>query len=319
MKILIADKFEQVGIDELKKVTKDVACEPGIKDDVLVKRVREFDPTILIVRSTKVPAAVMDAGKQLKVIIRAGAGYDTIDVPAATKHGIKVSNCPGKNSVAVAELVMGLMLALDRRIPDNVADLRAHKWNKKEFSKARGLKGSTLGLVGAGQIGREVARRALAFDMNVLFYDVIPNIKLVDSPNCKQVELERVLREADVISVHVPGGDSTRNLINAERIGMMKRNVLFINTSRATVVDEAALVAALKEKRIRGAALDVYANEPPAEGTTFTGPVADLPNLYGTHHIGASTEQAQLAVAEETVRIVKEFEGNGKVLNCVNP
>ncbi len=319
MKILIADKFEAWGIDKLNTLADEVKVEPELKEASLKQRIGEFDPTILIVRSTKVPGEIQDAAQSLKLIIRAGAGYDTIDCQGAKQRGIKVANCPGMNSVAVAELAMGLVISLDRRIPDNVADLRAHKWDKKGYSKARGLKGRTLGLVGVGRIGTEVAKRALAFDMNVLFYDVLPDIQPADHPNCKRATMEEVLGNSDYVSVHVPGGDATRHLINAERLALMQPHAALVNTSRASVVDEAALIRALKEGRIRAAALDLYENEPPADGKTFDAPIADVPNLYGTHHIGASTEQAQLAVAEETVRIVAEFKNTGNVPNCVNP
>jgi D-3-phosphoglycerate dehydrogenase len=318
MKILIADKFETVGINGLKELEAEVACEPGLKDDALARRIAELDPTILIVRSTKVKADALSAGKQLKLVIRAGSGYDTIDVPAATQRGVKVANCPGMNAVAVAELVMGLMIALDRRIADNVADLRAHKWNKKEYSKARGLKGGTLGIIGAGRIGTEVAKRALAFEMRVLYYDVVPDLVPVKHPDCRRATIEDIFRQADVITLHVPGTGDTRHLVNAARLALMKPNALLINTSRASVIDEPALVRALKEGKIRGAAVDVYENEPAADAPTIESPLADVRGLYGTHHIGASTEQAQLAVAEETVRIVREFKNAGCVLNCVN-
>ena len=319
MKVLIADKFEAFGIAELKKIADEVTCEPELKDESLTKRVAEYDPTILIVRSTKVGADTLKAGKQLKVVIRAGSGYDTIDVKAASERGVKVSNCPGMNAVAVAELVLGHMLNMDRRIADNVADLRAHKWNKKEYSKARGLKGGTLGIVGMGRIGTEVAKRALAFDMKVLWYDVIADLKPLDHPNCKRAPLDQIFREADVITLHVPGTGDTKHLVNAGRLATMKPNAMLINTSRASVVDEPALLAALREKKIRAAAVDVYENEPAADAKEITSPLADVANLYGTHHIGASTDQAQTAVAEETVRIVAEFKKTGKVRNCVNP
>lgn len=319
MRILIADKFETVGVEELKKVADEVACEPGLKDETLAKRVGEYDPDLLIVRSTKVNAETLKAGKQLKVVIRAGSGYDTIDVAAAKERGIKVSNCPGMNAVAVAELVFGLMLAIDRRIPHNVIDLRAHKWNKKEYSKARGLKGSTLGIVGVGRIGSEVAKRALAFDMHVLYYDVIPTLKPADHPNCRRAELDELFRQSDIVTLHVPGTGDTKHLVNAQRLATMKPHAVVINTSRASVVDEKALIQALKEGRIRAAAADVYENEPTADAKEITSPLADLPNFCGTHHIGASTDQAQLAVAQETVRIVREYKKTGQVVNCVNP
>ncbi len=319
MKVLIADKFEAFGIAELKKIADEVACEPDLKDATLTKRVTEFDPTILIVRSTKVNADTLKAAKQLKIVIRAGSGFDTIDVAAAKERGVKVCNCPGMNAVAVAELVMGHMINMDRRIADNVADVRAHKWNKKEYGKARGLKDGTLGIIGMGRIGTEVAKRSLAFDMNVLWFDVIPDLKPLDHPNCKRSTVEQIFKEADVITLHVPGTGDTKRLVNAQRLATMKPNALLINTSRASVIDEPALIAALKEKRIRAAAVDVYENEPGADAKEITSPLADVPNLYGTHHIGASTDQAQNAVAQETVRIVREFKKTGKVRNCVNP
>ena len=318
MRILIADKFEAVGIDQLKQVADEVVCEPELKDDSLKQRIAEFEPTVLIVRSTKVQAPALDAGKQLKLVIRAGSGFDTIDIGRAKERGIKVSNCPGMNAVAVAELVMGHMIALDRRLGDNLADLRAHKWNKKLYSKARGLKGRTLGIIGVGRIGSAVAQRALAFDMNILFYDIIPDIKPADHPSCKRAEMDEIFRNSDFITLHVPGTGETKHLVNADRLATMKPEAAIINTSRASVIDEPALIKALKEGRIRAAAVDVYENEPPADGKTIDSPLADVPNLYGTHHIGASTDQAQLAVADETVRIVREYKASGEVLNWVN-
>jgi D-3-phosphoglycerate dehydrogenase / 2-oxoglutarate reductase len=318
MKILIADKFEAFGIQQLKEITDGVVCEPELKDDTLTKRIAEFDPVILIVRSTKVQAPQLDAGKSLKLVIRAGSGVDTIDVPHATKKGVKVANCPGMNAIAVAELVMGHMINMDRRIADNVADVRAHKWNKKEYSKAGGLKGRTLGIVGVGRIGSAVAKRALAFEMNVLYYDVIPDIKPADDPHCKRASLDEVFKQSDVITLHVPGTGDTKHLVNAARIATMKKGAMIINTSRASVVDEPALIAALKSGQIKAAAVDVYDNEPAADAKEITSPLADVPGLYGTHHIGASTDQAQAAVAEETVRIVREFKKSGKALNAVN-
>jgi D-3-phosphoglycerate dehydrogenase len=318
MKILIADKFEDVGIAGLKELTDQVACEPGLKDDALTRRISEYDPDILIVRSTKVQAPQLDAGKNLKLVIRAGSGYDTIDVAHASRRGIRVANCPGMNSVAVAELVLGMMIAVDRRIPDNVQDLRAHRWNKKEYSKARGLKGRTLGIIGMGRIGTEVAKRALAFEMEVLWYDVIPDYNPLPHPHCRRTDLETIFRQSDFISLHVPGTGDTKHLVNAQRLALMKPEAVLINTSRSSVIDEAALIEALKAGKIRAAAVDVYENEPPADAKEIHSPLADLPNLYGTHHIGASTEQAQIAVAHETVRIVREYKNTGKVLNAVN-
>lgn len=319
MRVFIADKFEQWGIDQLRGMCSALASEPGLKADELKRKLSDFNPEVLIVRSAKVPDDVMAAAPKLQLIVRAGAGVDNIEMPAASRRGIMVSNCPGMNSAAVAELTIGLMVALDRKIPDNVIDLRTRKWKKNEYSKAGlGLKGRTIGIVGAGAIGTEVARRALAFDMNVLYYHLGRQRRLVDHPNCVRAELDDLLRKSDVVSIHVPGGETTKRLIDERRIGLMKKSAVLINTARGDVLDQEALIRALKEGRIRGAALDVFNNEPAANAEAIDSPVCECPNLYGTHHIGASTEQAQLAVAEETVRIVAHFKQTGQALNCVN-
>jgi len=172
MKVLIADKFEKSGIDGLQAAGCEVVFEPDLKDATLVEALAKTQADVLVVRSTVVTEAMFDAGK-LALVVRAGAGYNTIDVKAASRRGIYVSNCPGKNSIAVAELVFGLMTALDRRIPDNVVELRGGKWNKKEYSKAKGLYGATLGILGFGKIGQEVAKRAMAFGMNLVIWSEI--------------------------------------------------------------------------------------------------------------------------------------------------
>jgi D-3-phosphoglycerate dehydrogenase len=319
MKILIADKFEDVGLEQLQQIADEVTREPELKDAALAERLAAFQPEVLIVRSTKVQREQLGAAKSLKLVIRAGSGYDTIDFATAKEMGIKVANCPGMNAVAVAELAMGHLINLDRRIADNVACLRSHQWDKKGFSKARGLKNSTLGIVGMGRIGTELAKRALAFEMNVLWYDVMPDLQPLEHPNCRRADLDTVIREADYLSLHVPGTGDTKHFINAERLAQMKPHAAIINTSRASVIDEAALIQALNAGTIRAAALDLYENEPAADAKEIDSPLCEHPAVYGTHHIGASTEQAQLAVAEETVRIVRTFKETGEVLHCVNP
>lgn len=319
MKILVADKMEPWGLDQLKGLADQLSYEPDLKDDALKQRLAEFDPDVMTVRSTKVPAQIQAASKSLKLIIRAGSGFDTIDIQAASERGIRVSNCPGMNAIAVAELTMGLILALDRRIPDNVIDLRAHNWKKKHYAKAgRGLKGRTLGIIGAGRIGAEVAKRALAFEMNVLYYHIGRQLELVDHPNASRAAIDDLIRRSDIVSIHVPGGGGTKHLLDARRIAMLKPGAMVINTSRAGVIDEPALLQALKEGKLRGVGLDVFADEPAAESPIITSAIADHPNCYGTHHIGASTEQAQMAVAEEVVRIIAHFKATGEALNCVN-
>jgi D-3-phosphoglycerate dehydrogenase / 2-oxoglutarate reductase len=317
MRILIADKFEQSGRDGLQSLGCEIGYQPDLKDDALVDAIRKESPDVLVVRGTKVTEPMLDAGP-LKLVVRAGAGYNTIDVAAASRRGIYVSNCPGKNSIAVAELAFALILALDRRVADNVIALRQGEWNKKEFSKARGLFGRTLGLIGVGKIGQEMIPRARAFGMPVVAWSrslnldraALLGVELKSSPN-------EVASAADVVSVHLALNPETKGLLGAEFFNSMREGAYFINTARGEVVDQAALAAAMKSRGIR-AGLDVYAVEPTSATGAFQDDIVKEEGLYGTHHIGASTDQAQEAIAAETVRIVKEFKGTGKVPNVVN-
>ncbi|MFQ5776713.1 MAG: NAD(P)-dependent oxidoreductase [Terriglobia bacterium] len=317
MKVLVADKFPDTAIERMKASGLAVIYKPDLKGEALASAVKESAPAVLVVRSTKVTAAVLD-GSQLGLVIRAGSGYDTIDVAAASERGIYVSNCPGKNSTAVAELAFGLMLALDRRIADNVAELRAHKWNKKEFAKARGLCGRTLGLIGVGQIGRLMITRARAFGMPVVAWS-----RSLTEEKARALGVERkstaeeVAGAADVVSVHVALTAETKELCGEKFFAALRPGAYFINTSRGGVVNETALAKAVREKGIR-AGLDVYAKEPATTSGAFEGDIIELGGVYGTHHIGASTEQAQEAIAEETLRILQEYRETGHVPNVVN-
>ena len=323
MKVLVADKFEQSGLEALKAAGCEVLFQPDASGDALVAAIRESRAPVLVVRSTPVTAAMLDAGA-LSLIVRAGAGVNTIDVAGASERGIYVSNCPGKNSVAVAELTMGLILAIDRRIPDNVADLRAGKWNKKEYAAAKGLMGQTLGLLGFGHIGQEVARLARAFGMPVLVWS--RRFSENDSARDRAAEsfdieivpsAEDLVEQADVISVHLALTKDTRGFVNSALLSHVKPGAIFINTARADVVDHDALARAVKDKGLR-LGLDVFANEPSASTGAFADPLVSQPGVYGTHHIGASTEQAQEAIADETVRIIRTFKDTGRVPNVVN-
>ena len=317
MRVLIADKFEQSGRDGLESLGCQVSYEPDAKDDSLVAAITSTSPDVLVVRGTKVTEPMLDAGP-IKLVVRAGAGYNTIDVAAASKRGIYVSNCPGKNSIAVAELAFALILALDRRVADNVVTLRQGQWNKKEFSKARGLFGRTLGLIGVGKIGQEMVPRAQAFGMPVVAWSrsLTPERAAHLGVEYKQTPLD-VARSADIVSVHLALKPETKGLIGAEFFNAMKEGSYFINTARGEVVDQAALTQAMKTRGIR-AGLDVFAVEPTTGTGEFQDPIVSETNLYGTHHIGASTDQAQEAIAAETVRIVREFKETGKVPNVVN-
>ena len=318
MKVLIADKFEKVGIDGLKELGCTVLSQPDVKADALPAAIAAADPQVLIVRGKKVTAEALKAGTGLALVIRAGAGIDTIDVATASSLGVFVSNCPGKNSIAVAELVLGLLLSCDRRIPDQVAELRAGSWNKGEYSKARGLHGRTLGIVGLGQIGREIAGRARAFGMRVVAWS--RNLTHAEADRLgvayAQTPLE-VARLSDAVSINVAANADTRHLVNAEFLAAMRPGAYLINTSRGSVVDEAALEQAVRDKGIR-AGLDVFADEPAGSSGSFGNAIVQAPGVYGTHHVGASTDQAQVAIAHEVIRVVQTFKETGEVPNVVN-
>jgi D-3-phosphoglycerate dehydrogenase len=330
MKVLIADKFETSGVAGLKAAGCEVVHQPDLKDETLTRAIAETQADVLVVRSTRVTEPMLDAGR-LSLVVRAGAGYNTIDVAAASRRGIYVSNCPGKNSIAVAELTMALILALDRRVPDNVAELRAGRWNKKEFSQARGLHGQVLGLLGAGSIAREVIRRAAAFGLEIVLWS--RRFDGQDRPLAEEEAQElgiepaaaialaptpaEVAARCDILSVHLALKPETRGLVGAPLLARLKPGAMVINTSRGEVVDHQALAAAIRDKGLR-VGLDVFGTEPATATGEMNDPIVGLPNVYGTHHIGASTDQAQEAIAAETVRIVRTYLQTGKVPNVVN-
>ncbi len=315
MRLVIADKFPDRFLGEFKSLGLEVTYAP----ESTAERLREIarEATILVVRSTKVTRETIEQARSLAVIIRAGAGYDTIDVTAASERGIFVTNCPGKNSVAVAELTMGLLLALDRRIPDNTADLRKGQWNKKEYGKADGLKGKSLGLAGLGPIGRAVAARAQAFEMRVVAWSRSLTPERAEELGVEPAASLDDLAACDVVSVHLPMTADTKKRFGEAFFGKMKKGAIFLNTSRGGLVDQAALVRAMNEKGLR-AALDVFDGEPAEAAGSFASELFALPGFVGTHHIGASTDQAQNAIAAEAVRICREFVESGQVPNVVN-
>lgn len=318
MKVLIADKFEQVGLDHLRAEGFEVDSRPGLSGESLPEALGEVDPDVLIVRSTPVTAAAFGAAGRLKLVVRAGAGYDTIDVATASAEGVYVANCPGVNAVAVAELAWGLILACDRRIPDQAAELRSGRWNKKEFGAARGLLGRTLGVLGLGPIGRAVVERAHGFGMPVVAWS-----RSLTDERAEELEIERaadpidLARRSHVVSVHLAATDETRGLVGREFVEAMRPGAYLINTSRGSVVDQDALAWGVEERGLR-LGLDVYQGEPKAGAGEFSCPLVGLPGVYGTHHVGASTEQAQNAIALEAVRIIGRFRDSGEVLHCVN-
>ena len=292
MKILVADKISQAGIDRLQGLGCDVVCAPDLAGEALVRALAESECRILLVRGTKVTGEAIRASRHLSLIVRVGAGYNSIDVRAASAASVMVANCPGRNATAVAELTFGLILALDRRIPDNVADLRAGKWAKKEYSKAPGLKGRTLGVVGVGRIGERVVCRALAFEMNVVGWSRSLTPKAAAELGMVRVKTPvAVAACSDIVSVHLAANAETNKLIGEAFFDEMKPGAYFVNTARAEVVDHEALAQAVREKGLR-VALDVFPNEPDAHDTVFDDSVVHLDGVvYGTHHIGASTDQ----------------------------
>ena len=312
VKVLIADKFPEQYIKQLNEMDLEVTYSPKLGEKDLIEAAKGTD--ILVVRSTVVNAETINSSKNLNLIIRAGAGVNNINIPAANQKGIYVANCPGMNSVAVAELAIGLMISLDRRIPSNVIDFKNGKWNKGEYSKAEGLKGKTLGIIGVGNIGKEVAKRALAFGMNVYGKDIsrIEGVAIKDFS-----EMNQLLPLCDVVTIHLPATPQTKGLFDKEMFNYMKPNALLINTARADIIDQDAMIDAIKTKNIR-VALDVIKNEPEQKTGEIKSPLQDLPNVYVTHHIGASTEQAQNAVAAETVKIVKDYIHSGLIAHWVN-
>lgn len=319
MQILFADDIRATQLAPLDELGHDVVLEPALTSDDLIERLPGVD--VLAVRGTKVSQEAIAAADRLGLIVRAGAGTDNIDLASASDNGIYVCNVPGRNAVAVAELTMGLLLAIDRNIPDGVADLRQGAWNKGRYSDADGLYGKSIAIVGLGDIGLAVAERAKAFGLRVLAVRREQRsattqagiqsigIRLVDT-------VEQLLAEADIVSFHVPKSPDTRGLVDAELLALLKPGAILLNTSRGDVVDEAALLAALDRGDIR-AGLDVWQNEPGAKAGEFTSALAAHPRVVGTHHIGASTDQAQRSVAEGTVEVIEAYL-NGEVMNCVN-
>lgn len=319
MKILVADLFSPEGIEEMKKMGHEVFYEPKVVGADFVKKIAEILPVVLVVRSKKVTKEVIDADPKLEFVIRAGAGYDTIDVEYCSKKGIYVSNCPGKNNIAVAELAMGLIISIDRRIPENVQLLKEGKWEKGMFAECIGLKGRTLGLLGIGFVGKEVCKRCLAFDMKVLAFDPFLSKEQVESMGAIKAEkMEEIAKEADIISLHVPANKDTKGMINKEFLKLLKPEAVLINTARGELVVENDVIERLDAVKGFWYGTDVLQGEPAEKKAAFDSKLGKHPKCIGTHHIGASTRQAETAIGIEAVRMVKEYGTSKKVENCVN-
>ena len=307
MRILIADKVSKELVSSLEKLGATVRINPELTDETLPDAVG--DASILIVRSTKVTAETIDSAPHLSLIVRAGAGVNTIDLSAASKRGIYVSNCPGMNTAAVAELAIGLLISADRGIADATIAMRSGRWDKKRFGKARGLKGRTLGIVGLGQIGLAVANRATGLGMKVLCWSRSLSQEKAETLGMERAEtLLDLARNSDAITVHVAATKDTKRLINKDFFSAMRPGSIFINTSRGDVIDSAALADAIASKGVR-AGLDVFEGEP-AEGQAPFEQTELAAKLVCTPHIGASTDQAEEAIAN-----VKNG-GPGVILGC---
>ncbi len=316
MRLLIADKLHPRAIEELRTLPVDVLYEPELTKETLDKHMSGVG--ILIVRSTEVTAEAIEAAKQLNLIVRAGAAFGSIDVRAASRKGIFVANCPGKNASAVAELVYGLVIALDRRIPDAVSKLRAGGWERAEFSKAEGLWGKTLGIAGFGAIGREVAARAKAFGLNpVAWSRSLSPAKAAEAGVGFAASLDELATRSNILTMHLPLTDRTKQIVSKRVLSQLPPRAMFINTARADLVDTEALIEAIEKDKLR-VAVDVYSDEP--KGTSiYENRVIHAKGLvYGTPHIAAATDQAQLSVATEAVRVIRSFLLEGTVPNVVN-
>lgn len=316
MTVYIADKLPKEAIDQLHLHGVTVESNPAAASSDLDDGLENAQ--ILIVRSTVVSKKCIENSPRLSLIIRAGAGVNNIDIEAASSMGIYVANCPGQNSIAVAELTMGLILALDRYLADNVSDFREGNWNKAIYSKAEGLFGKTLGVIGTGQIGKEVIKRAKAFGMPVIAWSRSLTPALAEEMDIAYAEsVEKVASECDILTVHLAMTPDTKKIISKRVLSNLKEGAHFINTARAGVVDENALFDELSSGRIK-AALDVFSEEPEYKYGSFVSRFQGLNNVYITHHIGASTKQAQLAVAADAVDIVRGYVETGKVRNWIN-
>ncbi len=319
MHVLFADSLDASAEAALEASGHTVTSRPTLKAEDLAAHLEGVDA--LVVRSTKVIAEAIDAAPQLSLIVRAGAGVENIDMDAASEHGIHVCNVPGRNAVAVAELTMGLLLAIDRHIAAATADLRNGDWNKATYSQADGLLGRTIGIVGLGEIGLHVAERAKAFGMSVIGVRK-PNRSDATEARIRSVgvrlvdDLEALVRESDVVSLHVPASDDTKALVDADLLARFRDGAILLNTSRGDCVDEAALLTAMDERGIR-AGLDVYQGEPSSGQAEFASPLASHPSVVGTHHVGASTEQAQQSVAAGVAETIEAFAA-GDPINCLN-
>ena len=321
MRILCADALADDLLQPLRDAGHEVVVDAELTGETLPAALAASPADVVVVRSTKVTEEAIKASKLLGLIVRAGAGTDNIDKLAASENGIYVSNVPGQNAIAVAELAMGLLLSIDRHIPAGMAEFASGKWDKARFSKADGIQGKTLAIIGLGDIGFALAQRARAFGMTVIAVDKPGrserSLERIEASDITLVEsLEALLAEADVVSLHVPRSPETIGMVDAEFLAKMKTGSILLNTARGDLVDDGALIAAMDERGIR-AGIDVWPDEPSSSTADWESALSSHPNVVGTHHVGASTAQAQAAIATGTVEVIKAYT-TGHIINCVN-
>lgn len=310
--VLIPDSVNKKAVEILQQAGLRVTAPGQMKREETLAAIADADA--LIIRSaTKADAALIAAGTQLKAIARAGVGVDNVDLPAATARGIAVMNTPDGNTVATAELALGLMLALARHIPQAYDSLNAGIWDRKSYMGVE-LRGKTLGVVGFGRIGRAVAKRALAFEMSVIAYDPYVSAESGRQANVEMVDLDSLYARADFITLHTVATPETREMINKDSLAKMKKGVRIVNAARGNLIHEGDLADAIKSGQVAGAAVDVYSEEPPPAGH----PLVGLPGVIDTPHLGASTAEAQVAVAIEAAELIVAALLHGDYRNVVN-
>ena len=301
MKVCVCDSIAENGISFMKEKGLEVDVKTGMSVDDLKANIPQYD-AVIVRSATKLTKEVIDVTNKLKLIVRGGVGVDNIDVKAAEAKGIKVMNTPSASTPSVAEHTFALLLSLIRSIPQTDNSMKAGKWEKKKFEGVE-LYNKTLGLIGSGRIGLSVAKKAQAFDMKVIAYDPYADEKTLKKHGVTLVKsVDELIKEADVISLHIPKTEETKNILNKERIDKMKNGAIIVNAARGGVVDEAALYEALKSGKLFGAALDVFAAEPPENS-----PLLTLPNVVLAPHIGAATKEAQDRIGIEAAKTVVEF------------
>jgi D-3-phosphoglycerate dehydrogenase / 2-oxoglutarate reductase len=316
MRVLVADRLSEASLDEMRALGVEVIYEPELTPDRLAQTLDGVG--VLIVRGTEVSARAIESARALNLIIRAGSGVSNIDVHAASERGVYVANCPGKNASAVAELTMTLIGCLDRRVPDAVASLRAGRWEKHEYAQAIGLRGRSIGVAGLGHVGRSVLRMAIAYGLEPHAWSrSLTPARAAELGVARAGNLEELARRSDIFTVHLELASNTRGIIGRRVLEALPDGAIFVNTARAELVDYDALTDLIPKKGLR-VGLDVLPGEPPAREGTYDHPVLKSGVVYATPHIGASTDEAQIAIANETVRILRAFLMKGEVPNVVN-